>query len=94
MTDNDFAQLAALRRQRIDAINADLRRLVDIWHAMTVHGKFTAWSVQVHGNGHKVYIEPVTWVQATIVRHVEAAGYTCAGYGTDSGGMFVVVVEK
>jgi hypothetical protein len=94
MTNTDYEQLSALRQQRIDAINADLQRLEDVRHAMTVYGKFTVRTVSRHGNGYKVYIAPVTWGQATIERHVEKAGYGSLGYGTDSGGMFVNVEEK
>ena len=94
MTNIDYEQLAALRQQRIDAINAELCRLEDVRHAMTFYGKFTVRTVSRHGSGYKVYIAPVTWVQATITEHVEDAGYSSLGYGTDAEGMYVNVEEK
>jgi hypothetical protein len=94
MTNTDYEQLAALRQQRIDAINADLQRLEAVRHAMTVHGKFTVRTVSRHGDGYQVRIAPVTWIQATIEKHVENAGYSSLGYGTDAGGMYVNVEEK
>jgi hypothetical protein len=94
MTNTDYEQLAALRQQRIDAVNADLRRLEAVRDALTVYGKFDVLSVQAYGGGYQVRIAPVTWGQDTVVKHVEAAGYSCAGYGTDYTGMYVNVGEK
>jgi hypothetical protein len=91
MTDHDH--LDAIQ-QRIDAINVELQRLEDVRHAMTTLGKFTVLSVQRYEHGYKVRIVPVTWGNDTVVRHVENAGYTCAAYGTDDGGMYVNVGEK
>jgi hypothetical protein len=90
MTNTDHEQ----RQQRIDAINAELCRLEDVRHAMTVYGKFTVRTVSRHGNGYQVRIDPVTWSQATVTKHVENAGYSSLGYGTDGSGMFVNVEEK
>jgi hypothetical protein len=94
MANIDYEQLAALRQQRIDAVNTDLHRLEVVRDALTVYGKFDVLSVQAYGGGYQVRITPVSWGQDTIRRHVEDAGYTCAGYGTDGGGMYVNVGEK
>ena len=90
---SDYEHLDAIQ-QRIDAINAELQRLEDVRHAMTTLGKFTVLSVQRYEHGYKVYIAPVTWGNDTVVSHVESTGYTCAGYGTDGGGMFVNIRER
>ena len=94
MTNIDYEQLAALRQQRIDAINAELCRLEDVRHNMTVYGKFTVRTVSRHGSGYQVRIDPVTWGPDTIASHVQKAGYSSLGYGTDADGMFVNVEEK
>jgi hypothetical protein len=76
MTDNDFAQLAALRNQ---AIAAALRAV-----------GFQVLSVQVATFGWRVNLS-VMPSEDTINRRLKKAGYTRGRSGWDNDGLFMIV---
>ena len=81
MTDiDDFAQLAALQAERLNAVEA----------AFYAAG-FAVRSVSPHMFGYRVNLDGLTWAQKTITDHVTSAGYDLRRYGCDRDGIFLIV---
>jgi hypothetical protein len=77
MTDNDFAQLAALRTQNIAA-------------ALRAVG-FQVLSVQVATFGWRVNLSIIPKTEKTIHDRLTKAGYSLRRHGVDHDGLFMIV---